>query len=76
MTALFAIEPGDPGLPLNLIGSIYRPQWWIRLIQSGGTNAATFSDFIEYICNDIETNLVPVHLSDINRDRNFFWDNL
>ena len=71
MTVLFAIEPGDPRLPLNIIGSIHRPRRWIRVIRSGGTNAATFADFIEYICNDIETNPVPANLSDIKSDRNF-----
>jgi len=76
LTVLFAIEPGCPRLPLNVIGSIHRPRRWIRVIRSGGTNAATFADFIEYICNDIETNPVPTLLSDIDSDRNFLWDNL
>lgn len=61
---------------IKVIGSIHRPRRWIQVIQSGGTNAATFADFIEYICNDIETNSVPANLSDINSDRNFLWDNL
>ena len=76
MTVLFAIEPGCPRLPSNVIGSIHRPRRWIRVIRSGGTNAATFADFIEYICNDIETNPVPAILSDIDEDRKFLWDNL
>jgi len=76
LTVLFAIEPGDSRLPPHVRGSIYNPRQWIRVIRSAGTNAATFSDFIEYICNDIETNPVPGNLSDVDRIRRFLWDNL
>mmetsp|Transcript_40189 Transcript_40189/g.45907 ORF Transcript_40189/g.45907 Transcript_40189/m.45907 type:complete len:221 (-) Transcript_40189:115-777(-) len=76
LTVLFAIEPGDPRLAPNISGSIENPRRWIKVIISAGTTAYTFSDFIEYICNDIETNSVPANLSDINDDRKFLWDNL
>jgi len=72
LTVLFAIEPGDPALPLNIRGSVFNPRRWIRCNRAVGTTNNFFRDFCDYICTDIETNNIPV----TDSHRIFIWDNL
>ncbi len=46
ITVLFAIEPGDPNLPLNVYGSVEWPRRWIRCVWNIETSANTFRDFV------------------------------
>jgi hypothetical protein len=54
LTVITAVEPGDPNRPPLQDGRIERPRHWIWVRMITGTNAATFSDFCEYICSSIE----------------------
>jgi hypothetical protein len=68
LTVIMAVEPGDPNRPPHEEGSIQRPRRWIWVRQIAGTNAATFSDFCEYVCSSIE--------GSGDTERVFLWDNL
>ena len=72
MTVIFAIEPGDPDLPMNICGSLDRPWHWIRCLHAAGTTANIFGDFCDYVCWDIHTNNIPGTVT----HRVFIWDNL
>lgn len=73
LTVLVAIEPGDHRLPDGVRGSRSEPRRWIQVVRNTGTTALVFADFIEHICNDIETNAM---VGDLDTERVFLWDNL
>jgi hypothetical protein len=72
MTVIFAIEPGDPALPLNVHGSLDCPRHWIRCLQDVGTTTNIFRDFCNYVCWDIKMNNIP----GTDAHHIFIWDNL
>jgi hypothetical protein len=72
ITILFAIEPGGPRLPPNVLGSMQRPQRWIWCVHGCGTTTNIFRDICDHICTKIKLFGVPV--TDDNRI--FIWDNL
>ncbi len=59
ITVIFAIEPGDPRLPLHVRGSVDRPRRWIRCVHATETTTNIFRDFCDYVCRYIETNNIP-----------------
>lgn len=73
LTVLVAIEPGDDRIPDGTRGSRSEPCRWIRVVQNTGTTALVFAKFCEYVCNDVETNLVQ---GDLDTSRVLLWDNL
>ena len=75
ITVLLAIEPGDPRLPLNAVGSVENPRRWVRCIQNGGTTAIVFRDFVDMVCSSIENNPI-LGVTDTDAHRIFMWDNL
>ena len=72
LTVLVGIEPGDPALPPETIGSVKRPRRWVRALRGTGTTINVFRDFVDHICHDIEQN---GHNS-TDDHRIFLWDNL
>jgi hypothetical protein len=72
LTVLYGVEPGDPRLANHVLGSIGNPRRWIRVLRAAGTTAVAFADFMEEVCQDIETNRIP----DTDDHRVFLWDNL
>ncbi len=72
MTVIFAMEPGDPALPLNVRGSFDPPRRWIRCLRAVGMTTNIFQDFCDYVYWDIETNNIP----GADAHRIFIWDNL
>ena len=67
---LLAVEPGDPTLPNNVLGSVNHPRTWYK-ITDDNVNQYVYADFIDDICNDLEQNPLP-H----DNERYFLWDNL
>ena len=65
-----AIEPGNPLIPSDQMGSIKHPRCWFRITQEN-CNQYVFADYIDDICRDIEEN--PCDGDD---ERVFLWDNL
>ena len=59
MTVIFAIEPGDPDLPVHVCGSVEHPRRWIRCLCAIGTTNNIFCILCDYVCMDIETNNIP-----------------
>jgi hypothetical protein len=72
MTVIFAIEPRDPALPLNVHGSLECPRHWIRCLRAAGTSIKNFCDFCDYVCWVIETN----NITGTDAHWIFIWDNL
>ena len=72
LTVIVAVEPGDPGLPDNMDGSIARPRRWIRVLRLAGMPGSIFADFCNQVCTDIENNPIP----GLDNHRVFLWDNL
>ena len=68
---ILAVEPGNPALvPDHVRGSLAKPRRWFILTQRN-TDQHLFGDFMEMMCQDIETN--PV-LGDERKI--LLWDNL
>ena len=72
LTVLVGIEPGDPALPPETIGSVERPRRWVRALRGTGTTINVFRDFVDHICHDIEQN----GHNGTDDHRIFLWDNL
>ena len=72
LTVLFAIDPGNPGLPGHLQGSVQRPRRWIRVLVGRGTTITTYSSFLDSICSELEDYRIP----NTNNHRVFLHDNL
>ena len=72
LTVLVGIEPGDPALPPETLGSIERPRRWVRALRGTGTTVIVFWDFVDHICHDIEEN----GHAGTDDHRIFLWDNL
>jgi hypothetical protein len=71
-SVLYAIEPGDPSLPADQLGSIERPRKWIQVNRNLNTDQFVFADFIDTICADFENHTIP----ELDNHRVFLWDNL
>ena len=69
---IMTVEAGNPYLPAYSRGSIQNPRKWWRVTQEA-TNQVVFSNYIEYVCSDIERNLLP---DGFNSQKYFMWDNL
>ena len=67
---LMAVEPGDPNLPPNQLGSTTHPRVWYKVTE-GNVDQFLYADFINEICTDIEENPLPS-----DNERIFLWDNL
>ena len=67
---LLAVEPGDPDIPLDQLGSVEYPRTWYKIVD-GNVDQFVYSEFIDEICSDIEQNPLPV-----DNERYFLWDNL
>ena len=67
---LLAVEPGDPNIPANQIGSIEHPRTWYKVVD-GNVDQFVYAEFIDEICSDIEQNPLPS-----DNERYFLWDNL
>ena len=67
---LLAVEPGDPNIPANQIGSIEHPRTWYKIVD-GNVDQFLYAEFIDQICSDIEQNPLPS-----DNERYFLWDNL
>ena len=52
---IMTVEAGNPYLPAYSRGSIQNPRKWWRVTQEA-TNQVVFSNYIEYVCSDIERN--------------------
>ena len=84
VTALMAIEPGDPRLPTQMRGGVENPRRWVRTIQTGGTTTIVFRDFVNHICSDIESAPIMGYqdaqgnnaVTNTDQQRTFLWDNL
>jgi hypothetical protein len=72
LSVFLAIEPGHPGLPADVQGSIENPQRWCR-VSLIGASARTFNNFIASIVEDIDNNPLPIIGTP---SRVFLWDNL
>lgn len=72
LTLVLAVEPGNPHLSPHIYGSIFNPRKWWR-ITTVSVNQIIFAEFLEHICNDIETNPVP---GGYDLQCYFLWDNL
>ena len=70
LNLLMAVEPGDPNVPLNQVGSIMFPRVWYKIVDTN-VDQFVYADFINEICTDIETNPLPS-----DNERFFLWDNL
>ena len=46
LTVTFAIEAGNPAVPINLQGSVARPQRWINVRRVSGTTADNYDHSI------------------------------
>lgn len=67
---LLAVEPGDPNLAPNILGSINHPRVWYKIVD-GNVDQFVYAEFIDEICSDIEQNPLPE-----DNERIFLWDNL
>ena len=67
---LMAVEPGNPLIPPNQLGSITHPCVWYRIVD-GTVDQFVYASFIDEICRDIEAHPLP-H----DNERYFLWDNL
>ena len=67
---LLAVEPGDPNLAQNILGSINHPRVWYKIVD-GNVDQFVYAEFIDEICSDIEQNPLPE-----DNERIFLWDNL
>ena len=54
LTVTFAIEAGNPAVPINLQGSVARPQRWINVRRVSGTTADNYDQDCNDICSSIE----------------------
>ena len=69
---IMTVEPGNPYLPPYLRGLIQNPRKWWRITE-GTTNQVVFSDYIDYVCSDIEHHPLP---DNFDSEKYFMWDNL
>ena len=67
---LMAVEPGDPNVPPNVLGSTTNPRRWYKIVV-GTVDQFVYASFIDEICTDIEQNPLPS-----DNERYFLWDNL
>ena len=74
LTIMLAVEPGDPQLQPEIRGSVQNPRRWLRILEKTGTSTLDFNDYLNYICDDLNTN-VPLGEHG-NESRIFLWDNL
>ena len=70
LNLLMAVEPGDPNIPLNQLGSIQYPRVWYKIVHTN-VDQFVYAEFIDEICTDFETNPLPS-----DNERYFLWDNL
>ena len=70
ISLLMAVEPGNPNLPPNQLGSIEFPRVWYKIV-TGSVDQFVYANFIDHICTDIEQHPLP-H----DNERYFLWDNL
>jgi hypothetical protein len=56
ITVILTIEPGDPNLPPEALGSVENPRRWVRVSNDVGTDAATYSEHIQRVLNDFGPN--------------------
>ena len=71
-SVFLSIEPGYPRLPPDTVGGLHNPRRWIKVVQSPGATVASFCNFIDTICKDIEEN----GHNGFDDHRIFLWDNL
>jgi hypothetical protein len=76
LTVLIGIEPGDPRLPANILGSIENPGRWIQVMRGTGTTIQVFDDFIKSINTSIENRVAANPAFPMDRHRVYLWDNL
>ena len=70
---LMTVEAGNPHLEPYSRGSIQNPRKWWKITVGSTTNQYVFSEYIDYVCDDIETNPVP---GGFDGEKYFMWDNL
>ena len=72
ISLIMTVEPGNPQIPDIMLGSVRNPRkWWT--ITDSTIDQTVFSDYINYVCSDIETNPLPM---DLDSRKIFLWDNL
>lgn len=59
-TVILAVEPGDPALPANTLGSIQHPRRWWKILPQKDINAFEFADFVSDMISDVVKNPVPL----------------
>ena len=69
---LMTVEAGNPYIAGYSRGSVMNPRKWWR-ITMGTTNQVVFSDYINYVCTDIERDPLP---DGFDSQKYFMWDNL
>ena len=70
LNLLMAVEPGDPNLAPNQLGSIRFPRVWYKIVDHN-VDQFVYAEFLNEICTDIETSPLPN-----DNERIFLWDNL
>ena len=71
-TLIMTVEAGNPNLPPGVEGSVVNPRKWWRITRER-LNQFTFSDYLDEVCTDIETDPVP---EGYDATKYFMWDNL
>lgn len=72
ISLIMTVEPGNPDLPGDVYGSVQNPRKWWKIIRCH-CNQDIFSDYIDYVCSDIEDNPLPDGHDEV---KFFMWDNL
>jgi hypothetical protein len=58
-TVLLAVEAGDPNVPDAFLGSVAKPRVWHRIFYQRGVDQVDFSEFVDFVCKDLEENPAP-----------------
>ena len=57
LTIMLAVEPGDPQLQPEIRGSVQNPRRWLQILEKAGISKLDANDYLNYICDDLNTNV-------------------